>query len=174
MATLTLSYDHSRDPMNPGDLADDIAAALTLGTPPAVGIDQTSITVNHPNVTETNRAAIEAVIGSYVLDPVRAAFPDGPVGTLLKKAHTAIQTNIDALGLPDPTDANNAYLGHAAIPAGTLTATQLSAIIRTLSDQLDATTRQNNALIAQVRALTKQTTAILRITVGAVDQLAGT
>ena len=43
--------------------------------------------------------------------------------------------------------ANKTYLQHAAIPAGTLTAAQLSGIVRQLSDQLDATTRQLNKLI---------------------------
>lgn len=43
--------------------------------------------------------------------------------------------------------ANVAYLGHAAIPAGTLTAAQLSTVVRTMSDQVDALTRQVDALI---------------------------
>lgn len=94
--------------------------------------------------------------------------------TLFDRAQNAIQTNIDALNLPDPTDQNIAYLGHAAIPAGTLTAAQLSVIVRTLSDQLDATTRQNNALVAQVRALTKQNTTLIRLLLGVTDDLAGT
>lgn len=174
MATVTLSYDHSRDPMNPGDLADKIAAALTLSSPPTVDISPTQIIVSHPNVTDANAAAIQAVISGYVLDPIRASYPDGAVGTLMRKAQSAIQTNIDALALPDPTSANTTYLGHAAIPAGTLTAAQLSTIVRTLSDQVDALTRQNNALIAQTRALTRQNTAILRLLLGVTDSLDGT
>lgn len=94
--------------------------------------------------------------------------------TLQERAEAAVQTNVDALNLPDPTDANTAYLGHAAIPAGTLTAAQLSVIARTLSDQVDSLTRQNNAVVAQVRALTKQNTTLIRLLLGLVDDTAGT
>lgn len=43
--------------------------------------------------------------------------------------------------------ANQTYLGHAAIPGGTLTLAQLTAIARTVSDQVDALTRQTDGLI---------------------------
>lgn len=42
---------------------------------------------------------------------------------------------------------NNTSLGHTPIPTGTLTTAQLSGIVRTLTDQVDALTRQNTALI---------------------------
>lgn len=174
MAPLVFAYDHSRDPMSPGDLGDKIAAALTLPDSPFVDIDPTSITVTHPNVTEANRAAIQTVISAYVIDTERARFGQGTQVTLQLRALNAIHTNIDALALPDPTAANNAYLGHAAIPGGTLTTAQLSSIVRTLSDQVDALTRQNNALIAQTRALTRQNTTLIRLLLGVTDSTAGT
>jgi len=71
MATVTFAYDHSRDPMHPGDLADKIAAALGIN-PPDVDINHTQIIATGTGVTEANRAAIQAVINAYVLDPVRA------------------------------------------------------------------------------------------------------
>lgn len=43
---------------------------------------------------------------------------------------------------------NQAYLGHAAIPAGAaLTTTQLTTAVRLMVAQVDALTRQNGALI---------------------------
>lgn len=56
--------------------------------------------------------------------------------------------------------ANEAYLNHASIPAGTLTALQLSGIARLLSDQVDA--------------LTKQVSGLERIATGQLDSTAGT
>lgn len=109
---------------------------------------------------------------------LQTVWKPGSVGAnaaaIQQKAQQAIQTNVDALALPDPTAANNTYLGHAAIPAGTLTTAQLSTIVRTLSDQLDATTRQNNALVSQVQALTRQNTALIRLAVGVLDATTGT
>lgn len=99
---------------------------------------------------------------------------DANVVALVEKALAAIQTNIDALALPDPTPGNNTYLGHAAIPAGTLTTAQLSVIVRLLSDQVDALTRQANGSFAQLTALTKQNTALLRLLLGIVDSTEGT
>lgn len=69
MATLRIPYDHSRDPMNPDHLGQLVAAALSLGQPPHVDIDPTGIVVRHPNVTDANTAAVQAVIDSYLLDP---------------------------------------------------------------------------------------------------------
>lgn len=174
MATLTIPYDHSRDPMNPDDLSDRIAAALGVTTAPVVDIDPVSITVTDPSVDESKLTQVQAVIAAYVFDPARSKTGSGIAGRLRYQAQQAIQTNIDALALPDPTAANTAYLGHAAIPAGTLTAAQLSTIVRTLSDQVDALTRQNNALVAQARALTRQNTALIRLLLGATDSLDGT
>jgi len=71
MATVVFPYDHSRDPMHPGDLADKIASALSI-QPPNVDIDPKRIIVSGAGVTEAGRAAIQAVIGGYVFDPVRA------------------------------------------------------------------------------------------------------
>lgn len=55
---------------------------------------------------------------------------------------------------------NQAYLGHAAIPAGTLTTAQLSNIARQLSDQLDN--------------ITKECSAVIRLLLGQLDSTAGT
>ncbi len=137
MATVTFIYDHSRDPMNPDDLGDKIATALSLTSMPVVDINPTQIIVTHPNVTSANTAAIQAVINAYVLDANRVAFPPGTLGTLLNKGRTVVAAD----------GVNATYLQHAAIPAGTLTLAQLSAIVRILSDQLDATTRQSTAII---------------------------
>jgi len=71
MATVTFAYDHARDPMHPGDLADKIATALSI-QPPTVDINPTQIIATGAGVTEGNRAAIQTVIDAYVLDPVRA------------------------------------------------------------------------------------------------------
>lgn len=71
MSAVTFAYDHSRDPMHPGDLADKIAAALVI-QPPNVDIDPRQIVVAGTGVNENVRAAIQAVIDAYVLDPVRA------------------------------------------------------------------------------------------------------
>lgn len=171
MATLTFTYDHSRDPMNPAQLADQIATSLALTTLPAVDINPTQIIVAHPNVTSANTAAIQSLINAYVFDAVWA---DGVEGSLKQKATTALQTNIDALALPDPTDANTTYLTHAPVPAGTLTTIQLSAIVRLLSDQVDALTRQNNALVSQSRALTRQNTTLIRLATNRIDSTSGT
>lgn len=50
----------------------------------------------------------------------------------------------------DALVANAAYLGHPAVPDGTLTAAQLSNAVRQLTDQVDALTRQSNKLIRLV------------------------
>lgn len=138
---LVFPYDHSRDPMNPAQLGNQIATALGLANDPLVDINPTQIIVTHPNVTEQNRTAIQTVINSYVFDPV---WQGGILAVLQAKAVTALTTNA-------------AYLGHAAVPAGTLTLAQLSTIVRLLADQLDATTRQNTALIRIVANLLDST-----------------
>lgn len=106
MATLVFAYDHSRDPMNPGDLAERIATQGNLTVQPQVSIDPTSITVQHPSITEANRASIQTIINAYSLDPVRSSYPEGNMGSLLTKAKKAIDTNNAFLALgPNPTTA---------------------------------------------------------------------
>ncbi len=111
MATLTFAYDHSRDPMNGDDLADKIAAALSIPTQPQVGITNAaqtpanSIIVTDPNITSGNTAAIQTVINNYVLDSNRVALPAGTLGTLLSKAKTAIAANNTFLAISSPTQA---------------------------------------------------------------------
>lgn len=77
MATVAFAYNHSRDPMNPGHLGQQIQAALTLGVAPQVDIAPTSISVRHPNVTEANRTQIQSLIDVYVYDPDWDATPEG-------------------------------------------------------------------------------------------------
>jgi hypothetical protein len=105
MATLTFAYNHSRDPMNPGDLADKIAAGLSLTSAPQVDVNPTQIVVTHPSITSGNTAAILAMINAYVLDPVRASLPEGNLGTLLVKARQALTSNDAFLALGAPTNA---------------------------------------------------------------------
>lgn len=135
MATVTLAYDHSRDPMSPDDLADKIATALTLTAPPRVDISPTQIVVSHPNITSADTAAIQAVVNAYVLDVNRAGLPPGTLGTLLARAQQALTVNANYLAIPSPN------------------AAQVS---------------------AQVTALTKECTALIRIAVNALDSTAGT
>lgn len=104
MATVTFTYDHSRDPMHPGDLADKIAAALTLANPPTVDISPTQIIATHPNVTSANTAAIQTVINAYVLDPTWAS---GPPGVLASRAQAALAANATYLALASPSVAQN-------------------------------------------------------------------
>ena len=147
MSAVVFAYDHSRDPMHPGDLADKIATALALSVAPRVDIAPAQITVTHQNVTEANRTAIQAVIDSYVLDPIRSSYTDDVGGALASRARKGITANIN-------------YMQHAAIPGGVLTTTQLSSIVRTLSDQVDILTRENTALI--------------RLSIGVLDSTEGT
>lgn len=133
MATLVFTGAYPQ-PMNPDDLAMKLATQFNLTSMPQVDIDPTSITVTHPQATEAQRSTIQTLINAYVLDPVRANYPPGNLGTLYYKADKALTTN-------------QTYLGHAAVPSGTLSTAQLSALVRTLSDQTDSLTRQNNGLI---------------------------
>lgn len=105
MAALTFSYNHSRDPMNPDDLADKIATALSLSSQPVVDINPTQIIVVHPNVAAGNTAAIQALIDAYTLDANRAKLPPGGLGTLLNKARQAIDANNTFLAIGSPTNA---------------------------------------------------------------------
>ena len=99
MATLTFAYDHTRDPMNPDDLAQRIVDQFNLTTWPQVDIDPTSITVTHPQATEAARTQIQTLINNYVLDPVRTAFGPGAQGAILSKLSKAQQTNATFLAL---------------------------------------------------------------------------
>lgn len=141
MATLTFVNDGRT--IHPDDLADKIATALGLTSPPEVSTTNatqqppSAIVVTHANISAGNQAAIQAVIDAYTLDTNRVALPPGTLGTLLNKGRQVVA----------PGGVNATYLGHAAIPAGTLTLIQLSAIVRILSDQLDATTRQSTSVI---------------------------
>ncbi len=106
MATLVFTYDHSRDPMNPGDLADRIAVAGSLSVQPQVDISPTQIIVTHPAITESNRVQIQGLINAYVLDPVNAAFPDSTGGMILRRLKQAQTVNSAFLALgPSPTAA---------------------------------------------------------------------
>lgn len=108
MATLTIAYDHSRDPMSPGDLGDKISTALGLGSVPSVDITPTSVVVAHPSITAANTAAIQTVISGYTLTPGYTGSPGTPqgnYGTLIQRANTALTNNQTYLGIASPTTA---------------------------------------------------------------------
>lgn len=105
MATVAFPYDHARDPMHPLQLADQIASALNLVVTPTVDINPTQIIVEHPNVTEANRAAIQNLINAYVLDPDYAGAGTGVRGSLLVKARKALTVNNTYLAKASPTAA---------------------------------------------------------------------
>lgn len=108
MATVTLPYDHSRDPMNPGHLGEQIATNLGLASQPAVDISPAAITVSHPNVTAANTAAIQALVNAYAFDPAwiaPAGTPPANQAVLLAKAQAALASNATFLALAAPTQA---------------------------------------------------------------------
>lgn len=105
MATLTFAYDHSRDPMNPDDLAQKLVDQFSLTTWPTVDITTDSIIVTHPQATEQQRNTIQTIISNYVLDPARAALGPGGQGGLLSKAQKALTTNAAFLAIGSPTAA---------------------------------------------------------------------
>lgn len=105
MATVTIAYDHSRDPMHPGDLAERLASQFNLTVMPEIYINPTQIIVRHPNVTSANTAAIQTVINAYVLDPVRASFPAGNLGSMMAKAKQAVDLNGTFLAIASPSNA---------------------------------------------------------------------
>ena len=135
MATVTFSYDHSRDPMNPGHLARQIQTALNLASPPDVDIDPTQIIVTRAGVTEANRAAIQSLINAYVYDAAEAKLPPGNEGVLRAKAANALSTNATFLALASPTNAQT---------------------------------------LAQVKLLTRETNALIRLLLGQLDDASDT
>lgn len=129
MATVTIPYNHSRDPMSPAQLADQIATSLSLTTLPTVDISPTQIVVTHPSVTSGNTAAIQTLINAYVLDP---SWAGGVEGNLRSKAQTALATNATFLAIASPTAAQVATQAKAL-------SRQCDAIIRILLGQFDST-----------------------------------
>lgn len=105
MATIVFPYDHARDPMNPVDLANRIAGALNLTFLPNVDIAPTAITVTAQGVGEGSRAAIQALIDAYVLDPDWANAYDGNLDALRIKARNALTANNAFLANQSPTQA---------------------------------------------------------------------
>lgn len=94
----------------------------------------------------------------------RDATPEEEAAALavVAKARQAVQTNIDALALPDPTTANNTYLAIQSPTNANVVA------------QVRALTNQSNAVVAQLRALTRQNTAVIRLLLGLLDGTDGT
>lgn len=135
MATVALPYDHSRDPMNPHDLANRIAGALNLTFLPNIDITPTAIVVTAQGVGEGARATVQAIIDAYVLDPDWANASDGNADALRIKARQAITANNQFLANQSPTQAQ---------------------------------------VLTQVRLLTRESTAVIRLLLGAVDSLEGT
>lgn len=129
MATVTIAYNHARDPMNPAQLADQIATQLALTTAPQVDINPTQIIVTHPSVTSANTAAIQTLINAYVFDPNWAG---GIQGFLLSKAASAISGNVTFLAIASPTTAQVT----AQMKALTR---QIDVLMRLAANQLDST-----------------------------------
>jgi hypothetical protein len=145
MATLTIPYNHDRDPMNPGDLADKIATALAISSAPLIDINPSAIVITHPSISSASQAVIQTVIDAYVFDPDwtgPTGTPSGNVGLLAKKATVALAANIAALALPAPSYP----LSNAA----------------------------QQALVNQVQALTRQVNALIRLAQGLLDSTDGT
>lgn len=135
MATVTFAYDHSRDPMNPIDLAQRITTVLGLTFLPTVDINPTQIIVTAQGVGEGARATVQALIDAYVIDPDWANASDGNADALRIKARQALTANSQFLANQSPTQAQ---------------------------------------VLAQVRMLTRENTALIRLALGAVDSLEGT
>ncbi len=122
-------YDHSRDPMNPGQLADQIQSAASLSSAPVVDIDPTHIFVTHSQVTEQNRAAIQALIDAYVFDPI---WSGGPAAVMTARMTGMLANNQTFLAAQAPTQAQ------VTQQVRSLTR-QVTALIRIVSGQLDST-----------------------------------
>lgn len=137
MAALTIPYNHARDPMSPGQLADQIAAALTVARP-QVDIDPTSITVTGTGIGPAKQSQIQAVVDAYVFDPAWA----GPAGS---------------------PEANLALIRQRAAQALTVNATFLALAAPT-----------NAQVVAQVKALTRECNALLRMMLNALDDVSDT
>lgn len=104
MAAVTFAYDHSRDPMNPTDLANKIATSLNITALPQVDITPSAIVVTAAGVGEASRSAIQAVIDAYTLD-VDLANASDALDVLRSKARRALDGNNTFLALQSPTQA---------------------------------------------------------------------
>lgn len=129
MAALTFLYDHSRDPMNPDQLGNQIGVALGLNVDPVVDIDPTRVFVTHPAVTEQNRAVIQALIDAYVYDPVWAG---GIRGVIAQKAASALTANATFQAFSAPTNAQT-------LAQVQLLTRECNALIRLALDLFDTT-----------------------------------
>jgi len=130
MATLTFAYNHARDPMNPDQLADQIGSAFNLSTNPTVDITPTQILVTHPQASEAQRVAVQALIDAYVFDPVWAG---GVAAVLAAKAQAALTANATFLALGAAPTA-------AQVRDQVILATkELNALIRLATNLLDST-----------------------------------
>jgi hypothetical protein len=116
---------------------------------------------------------LNKVVAKGLRTVAKAGSPAANEESIRAKAQAAIQTNITALALPDPTPNNTAYLNSPALVAGA-SAAQVQAYVRLMDAQLRALTSQNNSLIAQLRAVTRQNTALIRELVRAFDSTDGT
>ena len=130
MATVTFAYNHSRDPMNPDHLARQIQGSLSLASPPDVQINPTQIIVTRAGVTETNRAAIQALIDAYVYNAAEAKLPPGNEGVLRSKITAALTANQTFLAIPSPNAAQT--LTHVQRMTR-----QMDAVLRLIDGRLD-------------------------------------
>jgi Zn-dependent alcohol dehydrogenase len=105
---------------------------------PCVILSGAGTTVVISDTPPTTKAAVTAAAAPILAAEQAAQAADATRiangETLRAKATQALATNA-------------AYLAQPAIPGGTLTAAQLGAALRIVRAQLDATTKQNNAII---------------------------
>jgi len=116
---------------------------------------------NPPTTADAVAAAAQPILDAEAANQAAQIGANSNLASLESKATAAIATNITALGLPDPTAANQAYI------ASSPTTAQVAAQVKALTAQVDA-------LVAQVQALTRQNTALIRLALGILDSTAGT
>lgn len=90
---------------------------------------------------------------------IPACTADANAATLRSRALTALTNSATFLALPDPTAANNTYLG-LSNPSSAQTTAQVKAL-----------TRQSNAYTAQMVALTREMDAVIRLLLNQTDSI---